>query len=79
VGTIDIDKDKKCRQIAGKFDHHADAAVRCEPHHPMEHVLGITRNHWMPSSGKCLCHIAPAAAMINDSDVKHKTLTQNYF
>ena len=32
----------------------------------MEHVQGFTGSHWMPPSGKCLCHIAPAAAMVNE-------------
>jgi hypothetical protein len=31
----------------------------------MEHVQGFTGSHWMPPSGKCLRHIAPAAAMVN--------------
>jgi hypothetical protein len=32
----------------------------------MEHILGFTRSHWMPPSGECLSHIAPAAAMVNE-------------
>jgi hypothetical protein len=32
----------------------------------MEHILGFTRSHWMPPSGKCLRRIAPAAAMVNE-------------
>jgi len=32
----------------------------------MEHIPGITRSHWMPPSGECLSHIAPAAAMVNE-------------
>jgi hypothetical protein len=32
----------------------------------MEHIQGFTRSHWMPSSGKCLRHIAPAAAMVKE-------------
>ncbi len=35
-------------------------------HHPIEHVQGFTGNHWMPPLGKCLRHIAPAAAMVNE-------------
>jgi len=31
-----------------------------------EHVQGITGSHCMPPSGKCLCRIAPAAAMVNE-------------
>ena len=33
---------------------------------PIEHVQGFTRSHWMPSSGKCLRRIAPAAAMVDE-------------
>jgi hypothetical protein len=32
----------------------------------MEHVKGFTGSQWMPPSGKCLRHIAPAAAMVNE-------------
>jgi hypothetical protein len=30
----------------------------------MEHIQGFIRSHWMPPSGKCLCRITPAAAMV---------------
>ncbi len=60
-----IDDNEKCRRIAGDFDCHADAAVQRGAHRPMEHVQGFTGSHWMPPSGKCLCRIAPAAAMVN--------------
>jgi hypothetical protein len=30
----------------------------------MDHIQCFTRSHWMPSSGKCLRRIAPAAAMV---------------
>ncbi len=73
VGDNGIDEDEKCRESAGDFDHHADAAVRCGAHRPMEHILGFTRSHWMPPSGKCLCRIASAAAMV-DKYIKN---TQN--
>jgi hypothetical protein len=66
VGNNGIDGDKKCRESAGDFDHHADAAVQCRVHCPMEHILGFTRSHWMSPLGKCLHRIAPAAAMINE-------------
>jgi hypothetical protein len=39
----------------------------------MEHIQGFTRSHWMPPSGKYLCCIAPAAAMVN----KFVETTQN--
>ena len=38
-----IGYDEKCRRIAGNFDHHADAAVRCGAHRPMEHIQGFTK------------------------------------
>jgi hypothetical protein len=66
VGKNRIDDNKKCRASDGDFDHHADAGVQCGAHHPMEHILGLTRSHWMLPSGKCLCRIAPAAAMVNN-------------
>ncbi len=65
-----IGDDKKCGQIAGNFDHHADAVVRCGAHCPMEHIQGFTRSHWMLPSGKCLRRNAPAAVMV-------KTLVEN--
>jgi hypothetical protein len=40
--------------------------VQCGAHHPMEHNLGFARRHWMPPLGKCLGHIDPAAAMVDD-------------
>ena len=46
-------------------DCHADAAVQCGAHCPMEHILGFTRSHWMsPSGEECSHHIAVAAAMV---------------
>jgi hypothetical protein len=33
----------------------------------------------MPPSGKCLRHIAPLAAMVDDFGGKHKTPTTNFF
>ena len=59
-------RDKKCRQIEDDFDGYGDAVVRREAHLPMEHIQGFTRSHWMPLSGECLRHIAPAAAMVDD-------------
>jgi hypothetical protein len=61
-----IGEDKKCRQIAGYFNHHADVAVQCRTHCPMEHIQGFTRSHWMLPSGECLHRIAPAAVMVDE-------------
>jgi len=65
-GQQQIGDNKKCRQFAGDFDCHADAAVRCGAHRLMEHIPGFTGSHWMPPLGKCLRGITPAAAMVNE-------------
>jgi hypothetical protein len=54
----------ECTSIAGNFGDHVDAVVHYGAHHPMNHIQGFTRCHWMPSSGKCLRCIALAAAKI---------------
>ena len=59
-------RDKKCRQIDDNFDGHGDAAVGLRAHRPMEHIQGITQSHWMPPSGKRLCHIALMTAMVDE-------------
>jgi hypothetical protein len=59
---------------AGNFDCHADAVVRRGAHHPMEHIPGFNRSHWMPPLGKCSHRITAVAAMVNDFGRKHKTL-----
>ena len=74
-----IEDNKKCRQIAGNFDCHADAAVQCGAHSPMKHIQGFTQSHWMPPLGECSHCIAAAAAMVNDFGQKHKTLTKTIF
>jgi hypothetical protein len=76
VGDNGIDGDEKCREIAGDFDHHADAVVQCVAHHPMEHILGFTRSHWMLPLGEYLRRITTAAAMVDNFFVEHKTLTK---
>jgi hypothetical protein len=57
---------QKRRQINDNFDGHGNAAVRRGSHRPMKHIRGFTQSHWMPPSGECLRHIAPAAAMANE-------------
>jgi hypothetical protein len=66
MGDNRIDDYEKCRQITGRFDDHADVVVQLWAHHPMEHIQGFTRSHWMPPLGECLRHIAPAATMVDD-------------
>jgi hypothetical protein len=56
----------KCRQITGGFDCHGDAGLRRGAHHPIKHIQGFARRHWMLPSGECLRRIAPIAAMVNE-------------
>ncbi len=72
VGKIKIDDNKKCKKIAGNFYHLVDVVIQCGAHCPMKHIQGFTRSHWMPPSGNCLGCIAPAVAMVEDFDCKHK-------
>jgi hypothetical protein len=65
-GKQRIDNNKKCRQISGYFDCHADAAVRRGSHRPMEHIQGFTQSHWMPLMVKSLRRIAPVTAMVDE-------------
>jgi len=43
---------KKYTYFASNFNHHGDEAVLLGLHHPMEHIPGFTRSHWMPPSGE---------------------------
>jgi hypothetical protein len=79
MGDNTINNSKKCRKITGNFDHHGDAAVCFGAHCPMEHNKGFTKNHWMLPLGKCLCRIAPVAAMVGNFGGKHKKLTKTTF
>ncbi len=79
VGDNGIDDDEKRRETAGDFDHHADAAVRCRAHCPMEHThtsLEATGcRHWASA-----CAILPQRPPWSTNTLKtHKTLTKNYF
>jgi len=77
-GQQQIDDNKKCRQIAGNFDCHTDAAVQHGAHRLIEHFQGFTWSHWMPPSGKCLHRIAPAATMVDEfvENTRNTTKTQ---
>jgi hypothetical protein len=79
MGNYGIDDDKKYTSNNGDFDHHADVAVQCGAHCPMEHILGFTRSHWMPPSGEHLRHIALAAAMVDKFVENTKTQTKHNF
>jgi hypothetical protein len=79
MADIGIKDYEKHREIACHFDDHEDAAVRCGAHCLVAHIPGFTTNHRMPPLGKCLRHIAPVAAMVNDFDCKHKKLTKTTF
>ncbi len=65
-GQQQIGNNKKCRQIAGDFDCHADAAAQRGAHRRIEHIQGFTRSHWMPPLGEYLRRITPAAAMVDE-------------
>jgi hypothetical protein len=64
MGDNKINDAKICRKIAVNFDHHGDALAQSRVHHPMKHIKGFTRSHWMLPSGKCLRCSTPAAAMV---------------
>jgi hypothetical protein len=70
---------KKCRQIAGNFDQHPDAAVRCGTHQPMEHIQGFTRSHWMLPLGGCLRRIAPVAVMVDKLVENTQNTNKKYY
>ena len=65
VGNNKSATTKKCRQIAGDFDCHADSTVQGGAHRPIEHIQGFTWNPWMLPLSKYLHRIAPAAAMVD--------------
>ena len=79
-----INDNKKCRQIAGNFDCHADAAVRCKAHRQMEQIQGFIQSNCMLPLGKCLHRIAPAAVTIDEiaettqNNNKTQLLASNY-
>jgi hypothetical protein len=79
VGDNGFDDSKKCREIAGDFDCHANAAVGFGVHCPMEHIPGFTRSHWMLPLGKCLCRIAPATAKVINFELNQITLAKHNF
>jgi hypothetical protein len=45
VANNEIYGDKKCMSNAGNFDCHADTAVQCGVHFPMEHICGFMQSH----------------------------------
>jgi len=54
----------KCNGIDGDCDDHDAGEIRREAHHPMEHIGGFMRSHYMPPSGVCLRRIGLADAMV---------------
>jgi hypothetical protein len=66
MGKKQIGDNKKCRQIAGDFDCHTDAAVRRKEHRLIEHIQGFTWSHWMPPLGECLRCTTLVAAMVDE-------------
>jgi hypothetical protein len=69
----------KCTSFAGCFDGNVDVEVRCGVHHPVEHIPGFSRGHWMSPWGECMRHITPTAAMVNNFVAKHQNRKKNYF
>jgi hypothetical protein len=45
VAKNKIDGDKKYTSNTGDFDDHADTAVQCGVHCPMERIRGFMRSH----------------------------------
>jgi hypothetical protein len=45
VANNKIDGDKKYTSNAGDFDGHADTAVQCRVHHPIERICGFMQSH----------------------------------
>ncbi len=45
VAKNKIDGDKKYTSNAGNFDRHADTAVQCGAHCPIEHISGFMQSH----------------------------------
>ena len=71
---------QKCRPIDDDFDgHDAARAIRCDAHCPIERIRGFMQSHYMPPSGVCPCHIAPAAAMVNEFVETTQKLTNTTF
>jgi hypothetical protein len=66
MGNNGINYYKKCRQIDNDFNPHAAGAIRRDAHHPMERIRGFMQSHYMPPSGECPRHTAPAAAMVDN-------------
>jgi hypothetical protein len=78
-GQQRIDNNKKCRQIAGNFDGHGDAAVQREAHRPMEHIqasLEATGRRHRASTCVVSPQRPPWSTILNKT---HKTLTKHNF
>jgi hypothetical protein len=45
VANKKINDDEKYTSNAGNFDCHADTAVQCRAHCPMERIRGFMRSH----------------------------------
>jgi hypothetical protein len=65
----------KCTFIAGHFDCHASKLEQYKWHHPMQHVQGYLRSHWMPQLGDYSLRIAPVAARATANKTTMKTYT----
>jgi hypothetical protein len=65
----------KCTSSASHFDGRGSAPVQYKVHHPMQHVNGYTRSHWMPPLGNYSLRIAPAATKATANETTTKTYT----
>jgi hypothetical protein len=78
-GQQRINDNKKCRQIAGDFDGHGNAAVQREAHCPMEHIqasLEATGRRHRASA----CVVSPRRPpWLTISNKTHETLTNTTF
>ncbi len=53
---------KECTSDTGHFDSHSGVPEQYRLHHPMQHVQGYSRSHWMLPMGDYSLRITQAAA-----------------
>ena len=61
---------KKMHQLCG----HADQAIRCQVHRPMEHIQGFIGSHWMPPLGEHSPRITRVDGMVIDFGLKNRVV-----
>jgi hypothetical protein len=65
-----------CTSVAANFDGLADMLVLCSVHHPMQHVQGYSRSHWMLPLGNYSLRFAPEAAGMTANKQKDEKMHQ---